>query len=130
MGGELLTKGMGASPGKATGAIVFRTDDAVALAAAGTAVILVRMETTPEDVPGVQAAVGVVTTRGGITGDAAIVSRSLGKPCIAACAQLQVDYVAGTLTAWRNAGPGASDVVLAKGDRITVDGATGEIWTA
>jgi pyruvate,orthophosphate dikinase len=118
---------MGASPGTATGAIVFRSEDAVALAGSGQSVILVRIETTPEDVPGMRAAAGIVTTRGGITGDAAIVARSLGKPCIASCAPLRVDYADDSLTVWRDSGD-AEDIVLKKGDVVTIDGGKGEIW--
>jgi pyruvate,orthophosphate dikinase len=125
---ELLAKGTGASPGEATGEIVFDAKDAVAAAASGKSVILVRIETTPEDVPGMQAAAGIVTTRGGITGDAAIVARSLGKPCIAACAPLRVDYTNEKVTVWRDSTAEDADVVLAKGDVITIDGASGEIW--
>lgn len=124
---KLLAKGMGASPGTATGAIVFRSEDAVELASQGKAVILVRIETTPDDVPGMKIAAGIVTTRGGITGDAAIVARSLGKPCIASCAALHVDYTANTLTVWGDSTADGEDVVLAKGDLVTIDGARGEI---
>jgi pyruvate, orthophosphate dikinase len=123
---QLLAKGMGASPGTATGVIAFRSEDAVALAAQGKAVILVRIETTPDDVPGMKVAAGIVTTRGGITGDAAIVARSLGKPCIASCASIHVDYFGNKLTVWRESDDG--DIVLAKGDLVTIDGAKGEIW--
>lgn len=128
---QLLARGMGASPGTATGEIVFRSEDAVALAAKGTAVILVRTETTPEDVPGMRAAAGIVTTRGGITGDAAIVARSLGKPCIASCPPMRVDYAKNCLTVWRDSttDDADSDIVLQKGAIITIDGAKGEIWT-
>lgn len=131
MGRQLLTKGLGASPGTATGEIVFRSEDAVAKAAKGTAVILVRIETTSEDVPGMRAAAGIVTTRGGITGDAAIVARSLGKPCIASCPPMRVDYATDSLTVWRDStdGAGDADVVIKKGTVITIDGAKGEIWT-
>ena len=125
---ELLAKGMGASPGRATGSIVFRSEDAVALAAKGTSVILVRIETTSEDVPGMQAAAGIVTTRGGITGDAAIVARSLGKPCIASCPPMRVDYEKEQLTVWRDSTGDEEDIVLRKGAAITINGATGEIW--
>ena len=126
---QLLARGMGASPGAATGAIVFRSEDAVALAAKGTPVILVRIETTPEDVPGMKAAAGIITTRGGITGDAAIVARTLAKPCIASCAALRVDYEAGALTVWRDESSGDDDVVLEEGAIVTIDGASGEVWT-
>src|SRR5512134_1925077 len=129
MAKQLLAKGMGASPGMATGAIVFRSEDAVALALQGTSVILVRVETTPEDVPGMKAAAGIVTTRGGITGDAAIVARSLGKPCIASCAPLRVDYADNTVTVWRDSTMDDPDIVLRKGDVVTIDGAKGEIWS-
>jgi pyruvate,orthophosphate dikinase len=128
---QLLAKGMGASPGVATGEIVFRSEDAVALAAKGTSVILVRIETTSEDVPGMRAAAGIITTRGGITGDAAIVARSLGKPCIASCPPMRVDYANNSLTVWRDSTneDGDADVILEKGAVITIDGAKGEIWT-
>ncbi len=131
MARQLLAKGMGASPGTATGEIVFRSEDAIALAAKGTSVILVRTETTPEDVPGMRAAAGIVTTRGGITGDAAIVARSLGKPCIASCPPMRVDYAKNCLTVWRDSttDDAEGDVVLGKGTVITIDGAKGEIWT-
>jgi pyruvate, orthophosphate dikinase len=128
---QLLAKGMGASPGTATGEIVFRSEDAVKAAGEGKSVILVRIETTPEDVPGMKVAAGIVTTRGGITGDAAIVARSLGKPCIASCAPLRVDYAENSLTVWRDslADDAADDIVLRKGDIVTIDGAKGEIWS-
>jgi pyruvate, orthophosphate dikinase len=129
MGKELLAKGMGASPGIATGQIVFRGEDALAMSASGKPVILVRIETTAEDVPGMRAAAGIVTTRGGLTGDAAIVARSLGKPCIAGCAPMRVDYANNQLTVWRDSTSDDSDVVLHKGDVITIDGGKGEIWT-
>jgi pyruvate, orthophosphate dikinase len=126
---QLLAKGMGASPGTATGEIVFRSEDAVAMAANGTSVILVRIETTSEDVPGMRAAAGIITTRGGITGDAAIVARSLGKPCIASCPPMRVDYAKNCLTIWRDSTTSDDgDVVLEKGAIITMDGAKGEIW--
>lgn len=128
MAKELLAKGMGASPGTATGEIVFRSEDAVALAAQGKSVILVRIETTSDDVPGMKVAAGIITTRGGITGDAAIVARSLGKPCIASCSPLRVDYSSDSLTIWRDSSGDEDDLVLKKGDVITIDGAKGEIW--
>ncbi len=126
---QLLAKGMGASPGTATGKIVFRSEEAVAMAADGTSVILVRTETTSEDVPGMRAAAGIVTTRGGITGDAAIVARSLGKPCIASCAPMRVDYAKDLLTVWRDSTGDEHDIVLHKGDTITINGSSGEIWS-
>ena len=128
MAKQLLAKGMGASPGTATGVIVFRSEDAVELASQGKAVILVRIETTPDDVPRMKIAAGIVTTRGGITGDAAIVARSLGKPCIASCAPLHVDYTANTITVWGDSPQDSEDIVLKKGDLVTIDGGKGEIW--
>ncbi|AKU96408.1 Pyruvate,phosphate dikinase [Labilithrix luteola] len=127
-GKQLLARGMGASPGQATGAIVFRSEDAIALAATGKPVILVRIETTSEDVPGMQVAAGIITTRGGLTGDGAIVARSLGKPCIAWCGPIRVDYASDSLTIWRDSTAEQADVVLKKGDVITIDGGRGEIW--
>jgi pyruvate, orthophosphate dikinase len=125
---QLVAKGMGASPGTATGAIVFQPEEALTLASQGTSVILVRIETTPEDVPAMKVVSGIVTTRGGITGDAAIVARSLGKPCIAACAPLRVDYATETMTVWGTSSEEDDDIVLKKGDIVTIDGARGEIW--
>lgn len=129
---QLVAKGMGASPGKATGFVVFRSEDAVQLASEGKSAILVRIETTPDDVPGMKAAAGIVTTRGGITGDAAIVARSLGKPCIASCAHLHLDYAENKLTVWRDSTGSSNDeadIVINKGDLVTIDGSNGEIWT-
>jgi pyruvate,orthophosphate dikinase len=126
---QLLARGLGASPGTATGEIVFRTEEAIQLTSKGKSVILVRIETTPDDVPGMKAAAGIVTTRGGLTGDAAIVARSLGKPCIAGCAPLRVDYANESVTVWRDSTTTDDpDIVLSKGDVITIDGARGEIW--
>lgn len=125
---QRLARGMGASPGIATGAIVFQSDDAVMLAKQGTPVILVRIDTTAEDVPGMQVAAGIMTTRGGITGDAAIVSRTLGKPCIASCSEVHIDYANRKLTVWPSKNGGSEDVVLKQGDVITINGATGELW--
>jgi len=129
MAKQLVARGTGASPGEATGQIVFTAADAVAFAKDGKSVIFVRIETTSEDVPGLQAAAGVLTTRGGITGDAAIVARTLGRPCIASCSQMRVDYTnGGSLTILRDSAQG-EDLVLNKGSVVTINGATGEIWT-
>lgn len=125
MAKERLTRGTGASPGTATGAVVFRAEDALAFAARGQPVVFVRIDTNSDDVPGMQAAAGIMTTRGGLTGDAAIVARTLGKPCIASCSQVHVDYTKDRMTVWRD---GQEDVVVGKGDVITIDGATGEIF--
>lgn len=125
---RLIARGMGASPGTATGVIVLRSDDATRAAAEGKSVILVRIDTTPDDVPGMKIAAGIITTHGGITGDAAIVARTLGKPCIASCAALHVDYAANKITVWRDTSSDEADVVLRQGDVVTIDGAKGEIW--
>jgi pyruvate,orthophosphate dikinase len=118
---------MGASPGTASGQIAFSTVDAIQLVGAGNSVILVRIETTPEDVPAMKVVAGIITTHGGITGDAAIVARSLGKPCIAVCSDLVVDYPASSLTV-RKDSVDDDEVVLKTGDTITINGGTGEIW--
>jgi pyruvate,orthophosphate dikinase len=96
------------------------------LAADGIATILLRASMTPDDVPGMRAAVGIVATSDGITGDAAIVARSLGKPCVASCPRVHVDYVRATVTAWAET-PGGPDIVVHRGDTLTIDGGTGEI---
>lgn len=127
---QLVARGTGASPGTATGLVVFRSEDAVELASQGKAVILVRIETTPEDVPGMKIAAGIITTRGGITGDAAIVARTLGKPCISSCSLMHVDYTSNSVTIWNESGKDGDDIVVKKGDLMTMDGAKGEIWLA
>jgi pyruvate,orthophosphate dikinase len=127
VGKQLLARGMGASPGTATGKVVFRSEDAMKVASEGESVILVRIDATADDVPGMRAAAGILTTRGGVTGDAAIVARALGKPCIASCAALRVDYSSESLFVTRSESDGG-DIVLHKGDVITVDGARGDIY--
>jgi len=116
---KLLGTGLPASPGAATGEIVFTSDEAVAAAQAGRKVILVRAETSPEDIHGMHAAEGILTTRGGMTSHAAVVARGMGTPCVSGAGALRVDVHAGTLSA----GP----VKLGKGDVITIDGATGQV---
>ena len=105
----------------ATGKIVFVAADAVRLAELGEATILVRVETGAEDTPGVRAAVGIVTTRGGLTSDAAIIARSLGKPCIAGCATMAVSYTQENVKI-------AGGVILEKGHVITIDGSRGIVY--
>lgn len=117
----MLARGQGASPGTATGKIVFTSEEAVELAAAGESVILVRIETEAEDTPGLRAAVGIVTTRGGLTSDAAIIARSLGKPCIAGSSALSVNYKEQTLVV--RGGP-----TLAKHHVVTIDGSRGIVY--
>ncbi|MCA9585475.1 MAG: hypothetical protein KC657_08965 [Myxococcales bacterium] len=125
---KLVAKGTGASPGIVSGELVLRSEDALERVAAGKSVILVRIETTAEDVPAMRAVAGIVTTRGGITGDAAIVARSLGKPCIAGCPPLRVDYAESVVSVWSQ-DEDEDDVTLRPGDMITIDGAKGEIYS-
>jgi pyruvate,orthophosphate dikinase len=122
--GLWLAQGLPASPGYASGEIVFTADEAEALAGQGRAVILVRRETSPEDIHGMNAARGILTATGGLTSHAAVVARGMGKCCIAGCSALTVDYRTETVTVHR-----ASDtVVLKKGDRVTLDGTAGRLY--
>ncbi|MDR3375381.1 MAG: pyruvate, phosphate dikinase [Ancalomicrobiaceae bacterium] len=116
---HILATGLPASPGAATGEIVFSAEDAAAAAHAGRAVILVRSDTSPEDIHGMHAAKGVLTTRGGMTSHAAVVARGIGTPCVCGASVLRVDRAQGILTA------GATR--LKKGDVITIDGSTGQV---
>ncbi len=118
---RLLATGLNASPGAATGKAVFEPDRAVEAAHAGDPVILVRTETSPDDVHGMLVAKGVLTARGGATSHAAVVARSLGLPCVAGCEALDIDYAARTMTV------GATTV--AEGDTISIDGTTGQVYT-
>ncbi|GAB6936168.1 pyruvate, phosphate dikinase [Calditerricola yamamurae] len=115
----VLAKGLPASPGAATGRVVFDADDAEAWSKRGERVILVRPETTPEDIHGIVAAQGVLTSRGGMTSHAAVVARGMGKPCVCGCEALQIDLRARTFT--------VGERVVREGDVITIDGATGEV---
>ena len=114
-----LATGLPASPGAATGEIVFSADEAEALHGAGRKSILVRVETSPEDIHGMHAAEGIVTTRGGMTSHAAVVARGMGKPCVSGVGAIRIDYAAQTMT--------VSGVTLKKGDIITIDGGAGQI---
>ena len=115
----VLARGLPASPGAASGIVVFTADEAEARAAKGDAVILVRIETSPEDIHGMHAAKGILTTRGGMTSHAAVVARGMGRACVAGAGDLRVDYAAKTLT--------ARDQVVKAGEIITIDGSTGEV---
>ena len=95
----VLARGLPASPGAASGKVVFSADEAESLAARGEAVILVRIETSPEDIHGMHAARGVLTTRGGMTSHAAVVARGMGRPCVAGAGDLRIDYEARTMSA-------------------------------
>lgn len=116
---EVLAKGLNASPGAATGQIVFDPDSAVQWHARGKTVVLVRVETTPDDVHGMIAAAGILTAKGGATSHASVVARGMGKPCVAGCDVLHIDGRARTLS--------VGSVTLHEGDAITVDGTTGDV---
>ena len=116
----LLGKGLPASPGAASGVVVFSSDEAESRAAKGESVILVRIETSPEDIHGMHAAQGILTTRGGMTSHAAVVARGMGRPCVAGAGGISVDYNTQVLAA------GGQEVRA--GEVITLDGATGEVF--
>jgi pyruvate,orthophosphate dikinase len=116
---DVIAHGLPASPGAAVGKIVFSAEAAVREAAAGEAVILVREETSPDDIRGMDAAQGIVTARGGMTSHAAVVARGMGRPCVCGVGELDIDARAGTLS--------ARGRVFQAGDLITVDGGKGEI---
>ncbi len=115
----VLAKGLPASPGAASGELVFDADEAVHLKAQGHTVILARVETSPEDVQGMHAAVGILTTRGGMTSHAAVVARGMGRPCVVGASSVSIDLERETLQ--------AGGTLLQKGDIITIDGSTGQI---
>lgn len=116
---EVLSKGLPASPGAASGEIVFSADKAERLANQGRKVILVRPETTPEDIHGILAAEGVLTSRGGMTSHAAVVARGMGKACICGCEQLKIDLQQGEMQ--------VGSLLLQEGDLISIDGSTGQV---
>ncbi|MFG1301533.1 pyruvate, phosphate dikinase [Xanthobacter sp. V3C-3] len=116
---RVLTTGLPASPGAAAGAIVFSADEAEAAKEQGRKVILVRVETSPEDIHGMHAAEGILTARGGMTSHAAVVARGMGKPCVSGAGALRIDNAAQTLT--------VGGETYKKGDFITIDGGTGQV---
>jgi len=117
---KLLGKGLPASPGAACGVVVFSADEAEIRGSKGESVILVRIETSPEDIHGMHAARGILTTRGGMTSHAAVVARGMGRPCVAGAGGITVDYSAQALS--------AGGQVIRAGETVTLDGATGEIF--
>ncbi len=117
-----VAKGLNASPGAAVGRAVFSADTAVEWVARGEKVVLVRVETSPDDFHGMAVAQGILTARGGATSHAAVVARQIGKPCVAGCAELVVDY------ATKAAKSNDSGVGFVEGDWISVDGSTGELF--
>lgn len=116
----VLAKGLPASPGGVNGQIVFTSEEAVEWREQGKKVILVRVETSPEDIAGMVAAQGILTTRGGMTSHAAVVARGMGKCCVAGCGDVEVDYRAETMK--------VKGYVLKRGDVITLDGSSGEVY--
>ena len=116
---KVIAKGLPASPGAATGRVVFHADDAEEWAKRGEKVILVRLETSPEDVGGMHAAEGILTARGGMTSHAAVVARGMGKTAVVGCGALNVDYAKKQFT--------VGDIVVKEGDWISIDGSTGEV---
>jgi len=118
---RMLTKGLNAGPGAASGKIALSAHDAELMAENGKKVILVRIETSPEDIKGMNASEGILTARGGMTSHAALVARQMGKVCVAGCSALKINYKDKTV------GVEASDIVLKEGDYISIDGSTGEV---
>ncbi len=116
---KVVATGLPASPGAASGEIVFNSDDAEEAVAAGRKVILVRVETSPDDISGMHVAEGILTTRGGMTSHAAVVARGMGKPCVSGAGTVRVDYKKGTMS--------AMGVTFKKGDVITIDGSLGQV---
>ena len=116
---NIIATGLPASPGAASGEIVFSADEAEALKAKDKSIILVRVETSPEDIHGMHAAEGILTTRGGMTSHAAVVARGMGKPCVSGAGALRVDYAAGTMS--------IAGHTFKAGDVITIDGSTGQV---
>lgn len=119
--GKLLAKGLNAGPGAASGKVVFNAEDAVEISGKGEQVILVRIETSPEDITGMNAAEGILTARGGMTSHAALVARQMGKVCVAGCGSLNIDYRNRQFTIEK------SDIIVKEGDYISIDGSTGEV---
>jgi pyruvate,orthophosphate dikinase len=116
---DVIATGLPASPGAAAGEIVFSSDEAAKLQADGRKVILVRVETSPEDIHGMHAAEGILTTRGGMTSHAAVVARGMGKPCVSGCGTVRVDYGRGLMT--------VGNRTFKTGDVITIDGSMGQV---
>ncbi|OGU31942.1 MAG: pyruvate, phosphate dikinase [Ignavibacteria bacterium GWA2_55_11] len=118
-GGRLLAKGLNAGPGAATGRVVFNAPDAEAWAKRGEKVILTRIETSPEDIKGMDAAEGILTARGGMTSHAALVARQMGKVCVAGCGELEINYATHIMS--------VKGKTIKEGDWISIDGTTGQV---
>lgn len=117
---KVIATGLPASPGAAVGRAVFNADDAVEWASRGEKVMLIRIETSPEDIAGMDAAQGIITARGGMTSHAAVVARGMGTPCVSGSADIKIDYVSKTMKT-------TSGAVINEGDWISIDGGKGEI---
>ncbi|WP_101772740.1 pyruvate, phosphate dikinase [Peptostreptococcus faecalis] len=117
---KVLAKGLPASPGAATGKVYFHADDVVAHAKAGEKTLLVRQETSPEDIEGMVSSEGILTARGGMTSHAAVVARGMGKCCVAGCGELNVDERAREIR--------VGDLVIKEGDYLSIDGSTGSVY--
>ncbi len=117
---QLIASGLGASPGAATGEVVFTADEAEKLAADHHDVILVRAETSPEDIHGMHAARGILTARGGMTSHAAVVARGMGRPCVSGAGSVKIDIAKGEMS--------ADGVIIKRGEIITIDGAAGKVF--
>lgn len=117
---NVLAKGLPASPGAAVGKVVFNADDAKEMAEKGEKVILVRVETSPEDIEGMHAAIGILTARGGMTSHAAVVARGMGKCCVSGCGELEINENEKTVKIGSN--------IIKEGDYITLDGSSGEVF--
>jgi pyruvate, orthophosphate dikinase len=118
--GALLTRGLNAGPGAATGRVVFNAHDAEEWASKGEMVILVRLETSPDDIRGMNASRGILTARGGMTSHAALVARQMGKVCVVGCSDLEIDYRGRRMT--------AGDRVIREGQYLSLDGTSGEVF--
>ena len=116
---EVIAKGLPASPGAASGIVVFDADEAEKLGKEGKKVLLVRTETTPDDIHGIVAAQGVLTSRGGMTSHAAVVARGMGKPCVCGCEAIKIDYEKKLFT--------VGNITVKEGDYLSIDGSTGRV---
>jgi pyruvate,orthophosphate dikinase len=120
-----IAKGLPASPGAVTGEVVFSAEDAIKQTAAGKKVILVRIETSPEDLEGMNAALGILTARGGATSHAAVVARGMGRSCVVGCSEITIDYAGKQLSAKDKAG---NLIVVKAGEVITINGSAGTVY--
>lgn len=123
---KVMTKGLAAGPGAASGKISLAAEKAVETAKSGEPTILVRVETSPEDIAGMHHAKGILTSRGGMTSHAAVVARGMNKPCVVGCSDLQIDYEKKTVSV----SSGGQTITLHEGDNISIDGFTGEVINA